>query len=175
MAVELSSDERARIDSNRRTPRPQYYSASLLRDEMISEDFESFLILQDPATIKSSLDWLGSAGKIAEKRADRNAVAFEALVADTEDREAVQSEVGDLTAEFGKWRESFQAGKFSDTAEVGLIIKDMMATAEELFVLEERMKHLENVQIRVADVIRSDISNAQLRELQSWPTPLLAY
>lgn len=175
MAVELSSDELAKVTNARVTPRPNYYDAASLQDRQISEDFEAFLILQDPAVIEETLTWLTSAGDIAERRVDRNSVAFEALVVDIEDRQARQDEVSGLTSEFSDWRAAFQAGKFNATSEVGLLIRDCMATAEEVFVLEERLKHLENMQLRVADTIRSSVSNAQLNELLSWPTPLLSY
>lgn len=173
--VQLSGDERAKVDAARLIPRPQYFNADRLQQTFISEDFEAFIILQDPDTIQSTINWLTKAGDIAPKRLDRNSVAFEALVSDIDDREAKQNEVADLTASFNEWRADFQAGKFSDTEEVGLLIRDAMATAEEIFVFEERMKHLEAIQFRVNDRIRSDLSNAQLQELLSWPTPLLAY
>jgi hypothetical protein len=173
--VQLSSDERAKVEAARLVPRPQYFNADSLQQTQISEDFEAFLVLQDPDTIESTIKWLTKAGEIGKKRLDRNSVAFEALVLDTEDREAKQSEVADLTESFNEWRADFQAGKFSDTEEVGLLIRDAMATVEEIFVFEERMKHLEAIQFRVSDRIRSDLSNAQLQELLSWPTPLLVY
>lgn len=173
--VQLSGDERAKVDAGRLVPRPEYFSADSIQQQQISEDFEAFILLQDPATIQATIDWLTKAGKVAELRLDRNSVAFEALVADIEDREAKQKEVVGLTSSFSAWRESFQAGKFSDVSEVGLLIRDAMATAEEIFVFEERMKHLQAVQNRATDRIRSDLSNAQLQELLSWPTPLLAY
>lgn len=175
MAVELTNDERAKVEVARLAPRPEFFNAESVQKVQISADFEAFLILQDEDTIQAAIDWLTDTNDLAESRIDRDAVAFEALVSDINDRETKQSEVSDLTSTFNEWREKFQAGKFSDVSEVGLIIRDMQATAEELFVLEERMSHLEAVQNRVGDRIRSGISKAQLRELQSWPTPLLAY
>lgn len=173
--VQLSGDERAKVDAARLIPRPQYFSAERLQQTQISEDFEAFILLQDPNTISSTITWLTKAKNVAKLRLDRNSVAFEALVADVSDRKAKQSEVADLTADFNAWRAAFQAGKFSGTEEVGLLIRDAQATAEEIFVQEERLKHLEAIQFRVSDRLRSDLSNAQLQELTSWPTPLLVY
>ena len=98
------------------------------------------------------------------------------LVVDIEDREARQSEINGITADFNEWRTKFQIeARFSDVPEVGLFIADLQATAEELFVLEERQKHLEQVQDRVSQRLRQGMTDAQLKQLQSWPTPLLAY
>jgi hypothetical protein len=108
--VQLSSDERAKVEAARLVPRPQYFNADSLQQTQISEDFEAFLVLQDPDTIESTIKWLTKAGEIGKKRLDRNSVAFEALVLDTEDREAKQSEVADLTESFNEWRADFQAG-----------------------------------------------------------------
>lgn len=174
-AIELTGEERSKVDAARLTPRPEFFNGVTAQQQEISRDFESFIILQDPDTIKSTLDWLAEAGTLTELRDDRNAVLFEALVADIADREARQSEIADVTSEFNEWRANFQAGKFSDVPEVGLIIRDSQATAEELFVAEERANHLEAVQNRVTDRIGQDVSSAQLQELLSWPTPLLAY
>lgn len=175
MAVELTPSEQALVANSRLSPRPRFFNAQALQQTEISADFEAFLILQDPDTVSSTLTWLAQTGSLMEANLKRGAIAFEALVADSEDRAARQSEVSDLTDSFNEWRSAFQAGKFSDVPEVGLIIADMQATAEEVFVLEERMKHLEQVQSRVSDRLRQGVSSAQLQELLSWPVPLLAY
>jgi hypothetical protein len=175
MAVKLTGDELAKVQTSRKSPRPQYYDAAAKRKQQISSDFESFLILQDPATITATLTWLGTAGTLGEIQLDRDAVAFEALVADQDDTDTKIKELTTTTLAFNAWKDSFKAGKFSDVSEVGLIIRDMQATAEELFVLEERLAHLKQVQQRVQDRIRQGVSNDQLQELLSWPTPLLTY
>jgi len=173
--VDLSSDERAKVEASRRSPPPNYFDAASFQDLPISRDFEAFLILQDPATISATLDWYGQAVTLGENRVDRNSVLFEALVADSDDRSAKQSELKKTTTLFNTWKELFTAGKFSDTTEVSLIIRDFQATAEEIFVLEDRAKHLENLQARLLDRLRQGLSSAQLRELQSWSTPLTTY
>jgi len=175
MAVELDGDELAKIAQNRRAPRPTYFDASSLQDTQISEDFESFLILQDAITITATLTWLAATAALAELRLDRNAVAFEALIVDSDDRASRKSESEDVVSAFNEWKETFLAGKFSDVPEVGLLIRDMQAMADEIFALDDRLFHLERMQARVRDRIRQGMSTAQLQELQSWPTPLLAY
>jgi hypothetical protein len=112
---------------------------------------------------------------LAEPRLDRDAIAFEALVADQDDTSSKALEVTAMTAAFNEWKKLFFAGKFSDTPEVSLIISDMQAGAEELFVMDERLKHLAQVQLRVQERLHQSVSSEQLQELMSWPTPLLAY
>lgn len=175
MAVELDSDERAKVDVRRLTPRPNYYSASLLRETSISEDFEAYLILQDIATISATLTWLTTSGLLATTAIDRNALAFEALLNDQGDTSLQVDEVEDKTSLFEAWRLSFQAGKFSDTPEVSLIINDLQTMADELFAMQERLKHRQQVQQRIESRLSQAISSPQLRQLQSWPTPLLTY
>ena len=175
MAVELTGDELAKIANNRRSPRPEFFDANTGGNISIGEDFESFLILQSAEAITKTLTWLGTAGLLSSSRLDRNAIAFEALVSDIDDRETRQAEVSEVTTDFNEWKALFRAGKFSDVPEVGLIITDMQATGEQLFVLEERNTHLEQIQKRVTDRLRQGISTAQLQQLNSWPTPLLAY
>jgi len=175
MAVQLDTDERAKVEAGRRTPRPNYFNAASLQDTPISEDFEAFLILQDSATITATLTWLAATGLLARLRLDRDAVAFETLVVERNDRIDQLDEVTSSTIAFSAWRQAFQAGKFSETSEVGLIIRDAQAMAGELFALEERLNHLAQVEQRVEQRLAQSVSSAQLRELQSWPTPLLAY
>jgi len=173
--VDLTPDEQAKVSSNRRAPRPRYFDATAQAEQEISPDFEAFLILQDAATITATLTQIATAGLLAEIRMDRDAVAFEALVADIGDRSTKQSEIEGTTAIFNEWKDLFRAGKFNDVSEVGLLIQDIQATGEEMFVTEERLKHLEMVHNRVKERIRQGVSTAQLQQLQSWPTPLLAY
>jgi hypothetical protein len=175
MAVELSSDERAKVESNRLTDRPSYYNAASASQVQISEDFEAFLILQDPVTLSSTLTVLTTAGLLGTLRLDRDAVAFEALLVDQQDRSDQQSEVATQTSVVNAWRDLFLAGKFSDTPEVGLLIRDVIAQTDETFADEDRLNHLEAVQARVQDRLSQGISSTQLQELLSWPTPLLTY
>jgi hypothetical protein len=175
MAVELDNDERARVDAGRLPIRPNYFSASTLQEQQISEDFEAFLILQDAATIAATTTWIGTAGLLGQAKIDRNAVAFEALVVDQTDTTDQLDEVTESTALFNTFREQFQAGKFSETTEVSLILRDLQVTADELFASERRLQHLQRVQTRVQSLLSQSVSSAQLRELQSWPTPLLTY
>jgi hypothetical protein len=173
--VKLDGDEIAKIAQNRKSPRPSYYDAQATQQRQISSDFESFLILQDPITISATLTWLSATAALVQPRLDRDAVAFEALVSDSGDCSDRKSEVLLSTAAFNLWREKFQGGKFSDVPEVGLLIRDAQAPADELFALEDRLSHLEQVQSRVRDGIRQSVSRDQLQEIMSWPTPLLAY
>jgi len=173
--VELSGDDFAKVQTNRKTPRPTYYDAQSKGNKSISEDFEAFIILQDPITITAALTWLTTAGLLQEPRLDRDAIAFEALVADQDDTSSKALEVMAMTLAFNEWKKLFVAGKFSDTPEVGLMIRDMQAGAEELFVMDERLTHLAQVQLRVQERLHQSVSSEQLQELMSWPTSLLAY
>lgn len=175
MAVELDSDERARVEAARLSDRPKYYSAESLQDTTISADFEAFLILQDPATIGATLSWLTTASLLGDLGLDRRALGFEALLVEQSDVSDQLAEIQTSTAAFNLWKEAFRAGKFSDTPEVGLIVRDLQGQAEELFSQEARVTHRQAVANREQDRLRQGISTAQLRELQSWPTPLLSY
>ena len=175
MAVELDSDERARVEVARLTPRPNYYSASLLRETQISEDFEAFLILQNAATISATMTWLATAGLMASRELDRNALAFEALLSDRDDTDQQLDNIEERTALFGTWRTAFQAGKFSDTPEVSLVINDLQVMADELFAYRDRLVHRRQVNRRIEARLAQSVSSPQLRQLQSWPTPLLTY
>lgn len=175
MAVQLDSDERARVEAARLTTRPKYFSASTGTEQTISEDFEAFLILQDAATISATLAWLSAAGLLATQQLDRDAIAFEANVAEQTDTADQLDEVTTTTTAFNAWRTAFRAGKFSDTPEVSLIIRDLQLLAEELFANEARLVHLQRIEQRTNNFLRQSITSAQLREMQSWPTPLLTY
>lgn len=176
MAVELTPDERSRVENSRVAPKPQFFNAATGNQQDISEDFESFIILQDKGVLQETIDWIKKSSEIMEGRVSRNAVAFEALVADQDDLSTRKSEIDDLAQAFNDWKaSSFLSGKFSEVSEVGLIIADLQAVAEEVFVFQERMKHLENVQFRVTGKLGQDVTTAQLQELSSWPTPLLSY
>lgn len=175
MPIELTSDERAKVDAGRRIPRPTYYNASSQQDTAISEDFEAFCILQDPTTITATLTWLSTTVALAQLRVDRDAIAFEATVVERNDCSEQTDAIATESAAFTAWRSAFQAGKFSDTTEVGLIIRDMQTMAGELFATQDRLKHWAQVIRRVEQRLAQSVTSAQLRETQSWPTPLLTY
>lgn len=175
MAIELSSDEQARVQAARLPTRPNYFNASLQAEQPISTDFEAFLILQDPITIAATLTWLGTAGLLADLTIGRDSLAFEALVVSQGDTTDQLDEVTTSTAAFEAFRESFQAGKFSEAVEVSLVIRDLQATADELFAKRDQLQHRQQVEQRVQNNLSQSISPAQLRELQSWPTPLTTY
>ena len=175
MAVELDSDEAARVNAARLPIRPNYYNASLQAEQAISLDFEAFLILQDPPTIIATLTWLGAAGLLAQTAVDRDSLAFEALVVSQSDTADQLDEVTDSTSLFTTFRNEFQAGKFSEASEVSLVIRDLQATADELFAKRDQLQHRQQVETRVQNNLAQSISPAQLRELQSWPTPLSTY
>ena len=173
--AELTNDERAKVEVGRLSPRPKYFNAASAQEVEITADFEAFLILQNPVTIASTLTMLSTTGLLAELRIDRDAVAFEALLVDESDRSDQQDELILTTALFNEWRGAFEAGKFSDTPEVQLIIRDIIAQADETFAAAERLDHLQAVQARAQDRLRQSISSLQLQELLSWPTPLTTY
>lgn len=175
MAVELSSDEQARVATARLPVRPNYYNAALQAEQAISQDFEAFLILQNPVTIASTLTWLTTAGLLSELAIDRDSLAFEALVVSRTDTADQLDEVTDSTTLFTTFRNEFQAGKFSEATEVSLVIRDLQATADELFAKEDQLRHRQQVEQRVENNLSQSVSPAQLRELQSWPTPLSTY
>lgn len=175
MAVQLDSDEQARVSTARLPVRPNYYNAALQAEQQISSDFEAFLILQDPITITSTLTWLGTAGLLSELSIDRDSLAFEALVVGQGDTADQLDEVTTSTTAFTTFRNQFQAGKFSEASEVSLIIRDLQATADELFSREDQLRHRQQVEQRVQNNLSQSVSPAQLRELQSWPTPLSTY
>ncbi len=175
MAVQLDSDERARVEVRRLTNRPTYFDASSLQDTKVSSDFEAFLILQDDLTLSATITWQSAAVALSRSALDRKAVAFEALIVEQADVTAQLDEVEREAASFNLWKDRFRAGKFSDTPEVGLIIRDFQAEAEGLFTTESRLRHRRAVAAREQDRLRQGMTSAQLRELQSWPTPLLTY
>lgn len=175
MAVTLEPDELARVQAGRLAIRPKYFNASTQQDTTITTDFEAFLILQDPVTVAETLTWITATGLLTTKQLERDAIAFEALVIDQQETSNALDEVDETTLLFNTWRESFQAGKFSDTPEVGLLIRDCQATADELFATQDRLTQQDRLLSRVQQTIRQGVSNAQLRELQSWPGPLLTY
>jgi hypothetical protein len=175
MAVELTNDELAKVGTTRKAERPNYFNAELSAEITISEDFEAFLILQEPATLSSTLAVIPLVGLLYTNDLAKTGVMLEFLITDEEDRSNQQSEIESLTDAFNTWKGLFEGGKFSDVSEVGLVIRDIQATAGPVFLYEDRMLHLENVHIREAARLRQGVSDAQLRELQSWPTPILAY
>lgn len=173
--VDLSDDELAKVETTRKSQRPTYYDASAQVEKEISADFEAFLILQDPATISATLTMIPLVGLLYTNDLARAGVMMEYLIRDEADRNFQQQEAEGFTNPFNVWRGLFQGGKFSDVSEVGLLIRDIQATAGPVFAAEDRLFHLENVQIFEGTRLRQGVSDAQLRELQSWPTPLLAY
>lgn len=175
MAIELDSDEQARVQAARLPTRPNYYNASLQAEQQISQDFEAFLILQDVATIAATLTWLSTAGLLSRFALDRDSLAFEALVVSQSDTSGQLDEVTTSTGLFETFRDQFRAGKFSEATEVGLLLRDLQVTADELFAKRDQLQHRERVETRVQNNLSQSVSPAQLRELQSWPTPLSTY
>lgn len=176
MAVQLTGAELAKVTANRKAQRPTYYNSKTGQDVNISEDFESFLILLPKATKKQGVTWLTQSVTLRQRQLDRDLLLREAISSETDDANAVLLELSLQTLAFTQFRDAVKAGKFAETAELGLMLGDMQAGLDEELMYEERQNHLK----KLLAVVEQDLNSLGLdantiQQTQSWLASLLAY
>lgn len=172
----LTREEQQRVKAKRQNDRPSYYSADLEDDVEISQEFETFLILQGSSRNRDTVEWLTKTSDLAQNRNGRDGIIQEAIDFDRKDNEALESEIEDELSAFEKFREEFQSGRFSSTVETGILLSDLQKPAAEVFFEQARAKHLSNMHRFAEGRLRNQgITGGQARQIQSWITPLLTY
>ena len=172
----LTTSEQNAVRAKRLKERPTYYSASAGSRLAISQDFETFLILQGSKSLKTAAEWLVKTTKFAEVSKSRTGLAKEFLDNDKADTEDVLDEVNSELKSFTEFRDKFQAGKFSSVGEVSMLIDDMQAMADEMFLIQDRLKHRNILYTYIEERLTNNgMMKDQVAQTTSWLGPLLAY
>lgn len=164
----LTREERLRVEqfqARRPEQLPRFFNAGTQRvgeepNELISREFEAYLILQSlagPDKLSNAIAWFTEAADLQIVRDDRNALladAFELEQGDTLNR---AQEIRRRVDRFSKFREQFEivevgadedskdfpVDRFSQTVpEFGLIMRDSQAAMGEISSKQTRVEHL---------------------------------
>jgi len=164
--------------------RPSYYSKSFQREQQISTDFESFLILQKGSQKQISMDWIDRALDIEVDNEDRDILMTRYLTTVEEDADARVEELDERLQNFNSFMESLfedqssmgGPSRFSDISELNIFVQSLQKPLDKLTIQRDQAFHEQNLvsslQVRLEEEQTDD--NSRL-ELESWNQVLSIY
>jgi len=178
MAVTLNSDQVRAVTVKRLKPelRPKYFNAVVGEYKRISEDFESFLILQGRARNKEAVDWLQKASSYAVNDTDRDSLLNALAENEMEDAAATKKETDPITEQFNKFRDRYSHTGFENVTEAGQLLADLQQPMFEIITLGNRQLHRQIfAKLTIDKLIKGGITSNQAKQLNSWFEPLTTY
>jgi len=178
MAILLDANQASIVSTKRLKPsqRPKYFNASTGSMVTISEDFESFLILQGRPRNKETVDWLQKASGYAIQDADRDSLLNTAMLNEAEDAKAGAAELSPIIEQFNSFRQRFNMTGFEGVAESGQLLADLQRPMNEIITLGSRHTHRQVY----AKLLRDKLSTGgltanQSKQVNSWFESLTTY
>lgn len=181
MALNLTAEQQTQVASRRKDPskRPKVFNAKTGTDEVISEDFEAFVILLDTESKSSAIGWINAASDFKSQDEDRRAVMAEFLDSEFDSLAARTQEIVDTVGDFEKVKASITtllAKGGSTVPQVQTLINNMSFLLGEY---GEKLDRTINAQIVNRLVYKRYVEEADFeavrKELRSYVTALLAY
>lgn len=174
----LSDIEERKVQVNRRAivNRPKFFNAQSEKFQVISEDFETFLILAESSSLNIAKDWLSKVVSLNSKNKDRDQLVAESIFLDKQDAIQKSFEAGVWIDEFTEFKNKFNSQRFNEVSEVGLIIRDLEIFIGEHLLNIDRYTHLDILAdvLQVRHGLNQTTENLQ-KQLESWAEPLTAY
>ena len=176
MPVFLDTAQIGQVSALKKKVKPQYYSAASKMKVPISEDFESFLILQGRPNNAQSLSWLQKAGLYAVKDADRDSLLATMIGNEKVDAIACSAELKPIYGSFQQFKQTFNMQGFEQVVECGMLLADLQRPMDELQALGDRHYHRRVFSTMVlAGLKNGGVTQDQQKQLNSWSGPLTAY
>lgn len=176
---QLTPADQSTVASKRRSEDalPEYFSATQQQDTRISRDFEAFLILAKDDLKTSAIQWIDKAVQINKGNKLRDDLTEIVLTNEAANSQLKLDEYDSQLEDFNEFRTKFQAQiAFADVPEVQLFLGDLQSVIEELIVGRDRAFFDQTV-TKVMENFENgtQISDAQVEELQSWTSVISEY
>jgi hypothetical protein len=124
MPKTLTDAELAKVESKRKSTRPQVYDPSSGDAQTISKDFEAWLILSDKSVKQSTIKQIKS---LLDSETDSDFQDLFHLTVDFE-KDSLDQETGDLsgaTSAFTEWRGDPGISGWQDVSEIGWMLQEL--------------------------------------------------
>jgi len=178
MSVILSNNQDRLVEtqSKKTSQLPSYFSAGFGDNVQISRDFERFLILKSVDQKSKALNWLTQAKEFGVINSDRDALISSLIKNDRKDAILIGIEVNPFIDQFSRFRLGYVTSEFVGVSEVGLMLADMQRPMGELNEISRRSFQRQVVaNVAFARLRLSGLTSNNLKQLNSWFTPLTAY
>ena len=180
MAIQYSNEELRVIDKNKKTPeeKPRFYNSTTDQTEIISDDFESYLILQQQATKQQVLQRLRQNIKINNDTTDRDALLktlSDNIVANADKKMA---ELDTETQNYDTFRNSIvgEDRRFDSLKELNRLLTAIKKPIEELTFMRDQVFQDGNINILISDRLEASKSDTNTKkEFDVWQKVISAY
>lgn len=174
---ELTPAELAQVTQHQKDVLPTYYSAAQQTDTPISRDFEAFLILSPSDSLNSALNWITQANQLGKPNKLRDALTAITLTNEIANSKLLMDSYNAVLKDFDDFKSSFVFDDtFNAVPEVQLFLNDLQSQIDELVAGQDRA-FFDNTIAQVVQRAQSNtnVSQAQLQELNSWRSVLTFY
>lgn len=180
MTIQLTDQELAQVRSKRKADgkKPEYYNSSVDQTDIISDDFEAYLILQTSAQKQQVLQRLRQNIKVNNDTADRDAILKEFIKQSSEDLTNRLNEVDTVTNNFEDFRSTLLTGdeRFHSVNEVNRLLYVLQEPIEEVMFIREQIFQEGNINILIGDEAESTQKDDKTKkELETWQKVISAY
>lgn len=180
MAIQYTNDELKIIDKNKKSPeeKPRFYNSTTDQTEVVSDDFEAYLILQQQATKQQILQRLRQNIKINNDTTDRDVLLkiFSDNIVVNADKKMAELDIE--TQNYDTFRDSVVGGdrRFDSLKELNRLLTVIKKPIEELTFMRDQVFHDGNVNILISDRLEASKSDANTKkEFDVWQKVISAY
>lgn len=180
MTIKLTPEEIRIVEKKRKREdeKPKYYNSSVDQTDVISDDFESYLILQTSAQKQQILQRLRANIKVNNDTTDRDAILTEYIKKSSADLDARQAELDAVTNNFEEFRSTVMSGdeRFHVINELNRLMYSLQEPIEFAVFSREQVFQEGNVNILVGDRVTSrKKDDKSKKELEIWQKVISAY
>jgi hypothetical protein len=178
MSILLDENQSRQVASGRKDPgaRPKFYNAALSKTQIISEDFEAFLVLLGRPRTKAAMQWLKESSDYQIIDADRDSLLNKLCDNEIEDAKAAQKEVSPIIDRFRRFRADFLLTGFEAVPEVGMFLEDLQRPMAVLQNLSNRLQHRLQSGVFVQGRLQDEgMTPERQKQIDSWYGSLTAY
>lgn len=184
MTIQLTDAEKLLVESQRLPDRPDFFSASLQRDQEITEDFETYLILQPTEDKQVIQDWITTSAEIQEENLDRDELLERYLGIRVEDATARITELDIILNNFDNIQRRLltvgdvdqDPSRFAQVFDIGLLIQSLQKPVDEVNIQREQAFHERTFVTLLTDKLDlSKTTEDTQAELESWQTVISTY
>jgi len=180
MAINLTNEELKIVDDNKKvsSEKPEYYDSQTDQTNIISDDFEAYLILQQQATKQKILQRLRQNIKINNDTTDRDALlkTFSTNITTNTDKKI--AELDQETQNYEEFRDTIigEDRRFDALRELNRLMTVIRKPIEELSFMRDQVFQDGNVNILISDRLESAKSDANTKkEFEVWQKVISAY
>jgi hypothetical protein len=175
MPRDLSVAEEAKVNASRKTTKPSVYDPNGTTATVVTNDFETWLILADKSTKQKAIKQINALLEMEEDK-DYQDLFKEAAEKEKDSLEAQASSLESNATTFTDWRDATGIQGFEDVAEIGWMMQELqqgVLAAGEIEELEHLEKLREAAETRL--LTSKDSTASRKTRLNAWLAALSSY